>query len=228
MGTRHSSRKPQRNWVDLIVRVVLAMLFAIGAGLDFNAAAVQFRKLDLSTIDPQIFSRGLSVAAIGLYTVTMAVLYVVRLEVKKTAAGTLPSVSAILGACLLSSLLLIKQPDLPSWLQTIACCLIVIGNLLSVYVLFHLGRSFSILPQSRKLVATGPYKIVRHPLYISEAVSAIGILISFLSPLAVLIVMAQLTLQLTRMHFEEKILRETFSEYKNYARKTSRLIPGVY
>jgi protein-S-isoprenylcysteine O-methyltransferase Ste14 len=69
---------------------------------------------------------------------------------------------------------------------------------------------------------------VRHPLYLAEAVAALGALINFLSAWALVLVAVQIALQMVRIHYEERVLRETFPEYESYARRTARLIPGVY
>jgi protein-S-isoprenylcysteine O-methyltransferase Ste14 len=215
-------------WIDLTIRAALALTFAIAAGLYFHNAITQFQQVDVNHVDPQIFSRGLSIAAVGLYTMMIAFLYALRLQTKSTASGAWPCAAAILGGFLLSGLLLLDPPDLPFGLQLAACLLVLAGNLFAVYILTHLGRSFSIIPQSRKLVTSGPYKVVRHPLYLAEAVATLGVMISFLSPWALLLVAAQVILQIVRIHYEEKVMRETFSEYHDYAKKTWRLIPGIY
>ncbi len=106
--------------------------------------------------------------------------------------------------------------------------MILVGNGFAVYVLTYLGRSFSILPESRRLVTSGPYQVVRHPLYLAEAVATLGVFIEFLSPLALLLLVAQFSMQIVRMHYEENVLRETFLEYNGYARNSWRLIPMVY
>ena len=106
--------------------------------------------------------------------------------------------------------------------------LILIGNIYGLMALRHLGRSFSIFPEGRRLVTTGPYRYVRHPLYIAESIAALGAMINFLSPASVVIVVTQLLLQFARMHYEEKVLRQTFPEYAAYARRTAKIIPGIY
>ncbi|MDQ6741518.1 MAG: hypothetical protein M3Z97_01220, partial [Candidatus Dormibacteraeota bacterium] len=59
----------------------------------------------------------------------------------------------------------------------------VLGDLLlgagmaySIWALLYLRRSFSILPEARRLVTHGPYALSRHPLYLGEAVAALGLL----------------------------------------------------
>jgi protein-S-isoprenylcysteine O-methyltransferase Ste14 len=88
-------------------------------------------------------------------------------------------------------LALIGRTDLPLAAQAAASALILVGNGFAVYVLTYLGRSFSILPESRRLVTSGPYQVVRHPLYFAEAVATLGVFIEFLSPLALLLFAAQ-------------------------------------
>ncbi|MGB9153552.1 MAG: isoprenylcysteine carboxylmethyltransferase family protein [Alphaproteobacteria bacterium] len=70
--------------------------------------------------------------------------------------------------------------------------------------------------------------MVRHPLYLAEAIAALGVVINFLSPWALILVAVQLALQIVRIHYEEKVLKENFPEYEEYAKKTWRLIPGIY
>jgi protein-S-isoprenylcysteine O-methyltransferase Ste14 len=167
--------------------------------------------------------------AICLYTLMIAVLYILRLRPQKRSTGIAPSAAAILGGFLMSALLFFSpREDLPLWALIAASALVVIGNIFTVIVLLSLGRSFSILPEGRRLVTHGPYAIVRHPLYLAEAVAAVGALINFLSPWTLLLVATQLVLQVLRIHYEEKVLHETFPEYADYAKKTWRILPGIY
>ena len=56
--------------------------------------------------------------------------------------------------------------------------MIVFGTLASVYCLYYLGRSFSIMACARELVTHGPYGVIRHPLYVAEAITVLGIIIA--------------------------------------------------
>jgi protein-S-isoprenylcysteine O-methyltransferase Ste14 len=56
----------------------------------------------------------------------------------------------------------------------------------------------------------------------------IGVMMLYLSPLAVLIVMVQWIFQLRRMDNEEHVLRSAFPEYAAYAARTPKIIPGKF
>jgi protein-S-isoprenylcysteine O-methyltransferase Ste14 len=216
--------------VDLGFRVVLTLFFAFSAAMYIKNALHEFHNLD--SANPHLdltLSHALSILAIGLYTLMIGCLYAIRLKPIKTVVGWKPTIAALLGGFLLMGLLYLPQrTDLPLAAQIISCVLVLGGNIMAVIILMRLGKSFSILPQSRRLVTTGPYSLVRHPLYLAEAIATIGALINFISPVAVTLIVVQLGFQLVRMHYEEKILQETFPEYADYAKHTARLIPGIY
>ncbi|RVD65132.1 isoprenylcysteine carboxylmethyltransferase family protein, partial [Mesorhizobium sp. M7A.F.Ca.ET.027.03.2.1] len=92
---------------------------------------------------------------------------------------------------------------------------------------YWLGRTFSIMATARKLVTSGPYAVVRHPLYICEAIFVSGVIISHLSALMVALGALQFLLQYRRARNEESILRQTFPDYEAYERTTPMLIPSL-
>jgi protein-S-isoprenylcysteine O-methyltransferase Ste14 len=91
-----------------------------------------------------------------------------------------------------------------------------------------IGRSFSIMPQARRLVTTGPYGLVRHPLYMSEEIAVLGVMGLYLSPAALAIVAVHWIFQLRRMANEEKVLLATFREYLVYAQTTPKFFPYYF
>lgn len=228
-SARPRAKHDRRHAIDLAIRFALALTFALSAGFYFRNAFGQFHRLDPAHLDGKTLAFGLSILAIGLYTLMIACLYVLRLQPISKFAGVWPCAAAILGGFLMSGLLFFSpRTDLPLSIQIAASVLVLVGNIFTVMVLLRLGRSFSILPESRKLVTSGPYKIVRHPLYLAEAVATLGVLINFLSPWALLLVAVQTALQLVRIRYEERVLSATFPEYAEYAKHTARLIPGIY
>ena len=228
-NTPISSTFPDHDLIDFGVRAALGLAFAFYAGVCFNRAFAQFTEVEFSRVDAHLFSQALAVLAIGLYALTVAYLYAVRLRPIRRASGAWPSAAALLGGFLMFGLLMLdRRTDLPLTAQAAASLLILAGNGLAIYILAHLGRSFSILPESRKLVTTGPYQVVRHPLYLAEAVATLGVFIQFLSPLALLLFAMQISMQIVRIHCEENVSRETFPEYDIYSQHSWRLIPMIY
>jgi len=225
----NSQISKRRDLFDLLIRFALGITFALWAGICLRGGIAGLREVDLAHPQPHEVGHILSVLAIGIYTLMVACLYVVRLRPVNKFAGAIPCAAAILGGFLMSGLLLLSpREDLPMWARLVACFLVVVGNGFAIVIMMRLGRSFSILPEGRRLVTQGPYAVVRHPLYLAEAVATLGVVINFLSPWALILVAVQLGLQMVRIHYEEKVLKEHFPEYEDYAKKTWRLIPGIY
>jgi protein-S-isoprenylcysteine O-methyltransferase Ste14 len=221
--------KAWRHAADLLIRFALGLTFAYSAGVCLQTSLVGFQHIDFEHPKPGEIGHMLSVLVIGLYTLMIACLYVLRLRPVSKFAGAIPCAAAILGGFLMSALLLLSpREDLPLWARITASLLVVVGNAFAIMIILRLGRSFSILPEGRRLVTSGPYAVVRHPLYLAEAVATLGAVINFLSPWALLLVVVQLGLQMVRIHYEEKVLKESFPEYEDYAQRTWRLIPGIY
>ena len=91
-----------------------------------------------------------------------------------------------------------------------------------------LGRSVSIIPQARSLVQNGPYKFVRHPLYLGELIAILGIVTARFSIYAMSVFCLLVALQIYRAMQEERLLAGTFPEYESYSLKRARFIPGIY
>jgi protein-S-isoprenylcysteine O-methyltransferase Ste14 len=103
--------------------------------------------------------------------------------------------------------------------------LLAAGLAYSIWALAHLNRSFSILPESRRLVRDGPYALSRHPLYLGEAVASVGVLLPVAGPAALALWALFLAAQLQRIRWEEAVLRERFPAYEAYARRVPRYLP---
>jgi protein-S-isoprenylcysteine O-methyltransferase Ste14 len=106
--------------------------------------------------------------------------------------------------------------------------LILGGTVFALYSALTLGRSLSMLPEARRLVTRGPYKLIRHPLYLGEAIALVGLTLQFVSPWALMIFGFQCACQVMRMSSEETILSTVFPEYRNYMTRTARLLPHIY
>jgi protein-S-isoprenylcysteine O-methyltransferase Ste14 len=162
-----------------------------------------------------------------MFLILVAATALTRLSPVLKAKGVEPRVSALLGTFLSLGLAALPKTDLGPLLSIISTVLILIGAVSSFIVLRWLGKSFSILAEARQLVTSGPYKVVRHPLYVAEGVALVGITLQVLSPLAVAIALLVLLIQFRRMINEEAVLKSAFAEYSAYAARTPRVIPAL-
>ncbi|WP_437591467.1 methyltransferase family protein [Sorangium sp. So ce1000] len=170
-----------------------------------------------------------SLVATEAYLLLVAALTLVRLRPVRKLSGIVPRVTALAAGLLPASIAwLPKAPPTPSR-QVVGTLLVVAGLALAVVSIGWLGKSFSIMPEARRLITSGPYRLVRHPVYLATLIQATGIILIYPSITAVLIYTVEMALQIIRMGYEERVLRDTFPEYDDYARRTSaRLVPRLY
>ena len=88
-----------------------------------------------------------------------------------------------------------------------------------------LGRCFGVLPEARGLVTRGPYRVVRHPVYLGELGAAAGLVAGAPTARNLIAMAALVAAQLVRMRLEERALERAFPEYAAYAAHTPRLLP---
>lgn len=101
--------------------------------------------------------------------------------------------------------------------------LITVGNVLDVWGYAVLCRSFSIVPEARVLKTTGPYRLVRHPIYLGQFVAQAGVWLCFATWHAVWIGLYMLfvALQLVRSRLEDQVLADAFGEeYQEWKQRT--------
>jgi protein-S-isoprenylcysteine O-methyltransferase Ste14 len=114
--------------------------------------------------------------------------------------------------------------------------LVLAGDLLataglaySVWGLAYLRRSFSIIPEARHLVTGGPYGLSRHPVYLGEIATAIGINVATGGWLSALAIAYFIACELLRIGWEERVLSAAFpDEYPVYARRVPRYLPNPF
>ena len=105
---------------------------------------------------------------------------------------------------------------------------------LGLYEIAHraLGELFSevvrITPE-HKLVTSGPYRLIRHPIYLGEIFFGLSIPMILGSLYGFIIMLIPIPMLIYRIRIEEKMLVSRFGqEYLDYASKTKKLIPYIY
>jgi protein-S-isoprenylcysteine O-methyltransferase Ste14 len=106
------------------------------------------------------------------------------------------------------------------------------GMVLFAVAAAYLKRAFlgDVEPATDKLVTTGPYRLVRHPLYLGMFVAAFGVAVAFRSLWGWLITLAVFApAGLWRARLEEQALARRFGEeWERYARCTRFVLPLIY
>ena len=213
---------------DVLAAAPLILWYGSSAGHLIPALAARLESADVNALG---FTFVVSVLAqtAGIALILLALVFLLlRGPAKAKAKGVMPRITAIAGTYL--GVAVVWLPAHPAGLTlSLLSLLLMLGGVgFASFALLHLGRSFSLMAEARRLVTNGPYGIIRHPLYLGEAVSMLGLTLQYLSPLAFGIMALQFFFQFERMKNEERVLTSLFPEYEPYRVRTARLIPGLY
>lgn len=121
--------------------------------------------------------------------------------------------------------------DLPEGARWVGVAMGVLADLLAYWVFSNLGNNVSptvVTRSAHRLVTSGPYRWVRHPLYSMGMVSYLGFALiaenGLLAALAVLV----FALLVVRLPKEEARLLERFGqEYRAYMQRTGKFLPRL-
>lgn len=128
-----------------------------------------------------------------------------------------------------------EAADYPARLWAIVAGTILFASALWLFRTSHkeLGRNWSItleIREQHRLVSGGPYRLIRHPMYTSFLLMALGqafLLSNWVVALVGLIGFA--VLFFPRVGKEERMMVETFGpQYRAYMERTKRIIPYIY
>jgi protein-S-isoprenylcysteine O-methyltransferase Ste14 len=213
-------------WWDLATRL------GGGGGMAFLAAGAyvglrRTAKLFAATsFPPALAFQCLAGGLLFLLLVTQATLIFARPPALCKASGLQPRITALLGTWLVGLVILLPlREDLPASIAAAAAGLGAFGDALALLVVFHLGRSFSIMAEARAFVACGPYRLVRHPLYLAEELGLLNAVLLHWSLWAGLIVATQMLCQFQRIRNEERVLLATFPGYAPYRARVPMVVP---
>jgi protein-S-isoprenylcysteine O-methyltransferase Ste14 len=208
-------------WIELAVgRALPAAIFSIfiAAKLEELDAALEARPFSFA--DAVIQGLGLVVFTL------LVVLFVVRLPRRGGDRRIAVVLTSFFGSfAIMGTSALPQVAPRPAFVLT-AAIVGTVGLAGTVWALVYLRRSFSILPEARRLVTSGPYAIVRHPLYLFEAMTGIAATLPTVSWPGLILIAIFVGAQLLRMRWEEEVLALHFGEeYRQYRRRVPKYLP---
>ena len=111
--------------------------------------------------------------------------------------------------------------------------LIVIGFAIRLAAIFTLRRYFTVdvaIAKDHKVIDRGLYGIVRHPSYAGSLISFFGLGLAFVNwlSLAILIIGPAIGIAYRIGVEEQALIGALGDDYRKYATRTKRLIPGVF
>lgn len=118
------------------------------------------------------------------------------------------------------------------WPFWIGAALTVAGLLFAVWARLHLSSNWSssvTIKQGHDLITTGPYALVRHPIYTGTLTALLGTAIALSQVRGFIAVALTFLVLWLKLRTEEKWMRSQFAEtYTTYAHKTRALVPYLF
>jgi protein-S-isoprenylcysteine O-methyltransferase Ste14 len=119
----------------------------------------------------------------------------------------------------------------PVWLSVLGNALVALGLMIDLCVFRENSYGASTIErmEGQKVIITGPYALVRHPMYVGVLIMVFGVPLALGSWWGLLIVLATIPILALRILDEEKMLRDQLDGYEAYARDVRyRLVPGLW
>jgi protein-S-isoprenylcysteine O-methyltransferase Ste14 len=206
-------------------KLFVAIPFAAAFGVNADMAHAAFeRALAAPT------GHAWSVAIFVLLRATVFAAFAALLVLRAPASRPARAPSAIawcVGALATVAAIQLPGADRTTELVAAGDFVALVGGVIMVVAIVWLGRCFSVLPEVRGLVTAGPYRFVRHPLYLGELTACLGLILANPSLRNLGAGAAFAWCQHARMRLEERALDQEFPEYAAYTDITPALIPRL-
>jgi protein-S-isoprenylcysteine O-methyltransferase Ste14 len=109
--------------------------------------------------------------------------------------------------------------------------LFIAPGIIILFISFkNLGRSLTANPvplETGKLIETGIYKYVRHPIYTGLLLAMLGSVVQSMAIVKFFVWLALLALLTYKAKFEESLLAKKYPGYVDYMKRTGRFVPRL-
>ena len=195
---------------DLVARVSVGVLFVL---LSINLLGEFLRTRHVT---------GLLLLASEALVVVLTIVRRRTRQVDPSAVARVIALVSMIGPPLLRASGVGILPDrVTASVSAAGLCLVIAGKL-------SLGRSFGIIAANRGVVASGPYRLVRHPIYVGYLITHAAFLAAYPTANNIALVVVSDTALLVRAFLEERTLI-TDARYRMYCDEVAwHFVPGVF
>lgn len=141
------------------------------------------------------------------------------------------NVLVVLQFALIAAILLMASDEVNvPWIYVGGVLFIAPGIIILFFSIKQLGGSLTANPVPRdggKLIETGLYKYVRHPIYTGLLLATLGSCVQSMAVVKFFFWFLLLALLIYKSRFEEKLLAAKYSTYTDYMKRTGRFVPRL-
>ena len=119
----------------------------------------------------------------------------------------------------------------PAWVSVFGNVLVALGLMIDLLVFRENSYGSATIEkmEGQKVISTGPYALVRHPMYVGVLIMFIGVPLALGSYWGLLFMLLNVPILMLRILDEEKMLRSDLDGYTDYVRTVRyRLVPGLW
>lgn len=198
-------------WLTVLMRIVAASALSVFV----------YRAYDRWDLTPTL--------TLALLVIAESITVVIYLTARITKDVSFTPIAVLSTVCATFFFLFVALGDgtklAPLWLTA---SLQLAGIIFQIAAKAWLGRAFGLLPANRGIVSGGPYRLVRHPIYLGYMTSHLGFLLANFQVHNLTLILAVAFCQIIRIREEEALLLKD-PKYQAYAERARwRLVPGIW